>query len=252
MIIAQFTDEKVIPWMHEGISGELVSGKTYDVPENRARFILNKLSRRGVVQLVYSEDPNYKKSKIKESRDLNDRFWFIQIENHNRHNETLKAGNKPYVRPTEAVIDAAEKFGIELLGPWRVNTRNDTPPASNKKDPSVSDNPKDVKVDRIDRLESQFAELQSAVMDIVTHLKKSAVSAEDMDVADVSEQDDLNPITQSEELIQQFKTLPKKQLEPYIKEHAEAIPEWPANAMTAIYDRYEKMFGKPLDLENYK
>lgn len=235
MVIAQFTREKEIKWMHEGISGILQSGKTYDFPEARAKFILNKLQNRGVVQMVYNEDPSYKDQKKAESEEMNDRFWQYQIESHNRHNESLKAANKPYVRPPRHVIEAAEYFGIDLIGPWKLK-----PPV--EKVQELANN-------EVIELRNQVAQLTQMVMKLTERPQNTPITAAQTPETGKSEDTDVDV----EFLVQSFKSKPKKQLEPWIKENYKAISEeWPAPALNALYDRYESLTGSPLDLEKFK
>lgn len=244
MIVANFTDES-LTWTHEGVTGIIEAGKVVEMPENRARFILNKLGMRGLVQLEYSEDPKYKERKKKESRELNDRFWVKQVEYHNRHNETLKAANKSYVRPTDVIMKAAEKFGLELLGPWKI------------KQVAVKVEGEEVAIE-VGELKTQVAQLTTLVTQLLANQTKVATpiypamavetdpNPEDAEAGPDADIDPDTPVFNYE-----FKSLPKKQLDPWIRNNIKEIIDWPAEALAALDERYKKLFDKPLDLKQY-
>ena len=86
MIVGNFTPDP-IDWMHIGITGTIEPGETAEMDEGRARHILNKFARRGLVQMQFGDEPGDKK---KESIKLWTSFWEQQITAFNQHNEDQK------------------------------------------------------------------------------------------------------------------------------------------------------------------
>lgn len=123
MIIANFTPDPVL-WMHGGVDGVLKSGDIAEMPDPRARHILNKFDRLGVLQLSFGDDPERKRE---EAMKLWKKFWERQVTIFNQDNERRKNTNREYVEPTEQLKEHAAKLGLELVGPWSIKqTDNET------------------------------------------------------------------------------------------------------------------------------
>jgi hypothetical protein len=116
MIVANFTPDPIF-WMHGGKDGTLKPGDIADMPDNRARHILNKFDRRGVIILNFGDDPEVRR---KEAMQTWTNFWMRQVTVFNQDNERRKNTNREYVDPTDDLRDHALKLGLELVGPWSI------------------------------------------------------------------------------------------------------------------------------------
>jgi len=121
MIVGNFSPDP-IEWMHIGIVGTIEPGETVDMDEGRARHILNKFARRGLVQMVFGDEVEVKK---KDSMALWMNFWEQQITSFNQHNEDQKEKGNRYARPPKELIEKAKTLGLELLQPWRIEKTDD-------------------------------------------------------------------------------------------------------------------------------
>ena len=120
MIIGNFTPDD-IEWMHIGINGVVKSGATEEMDDARARHILNKVARRGLVQMQFGDDIETKK---KASLEQWTNFWEHQITQFNQHNEDQKEKGNRYARPTDELKAHAKVLGLELLQPWRIEAKD--------------------------------------------------------------------------------------------------------------------------------
>lgn len=119
MIVGNFTPDP-IKWMHIGITGTIEPGQTEEMQESRAKHVLNKFARRGLVQMQYGDDLEEKK---KESLALWTNFWEQQITNFNQHNQDQKEKGSRYTRPSEELKAHAKLLNLELLQPWRIESK---------------------------------------------------------------------------------------------------------------------------------
>lgn len=122
MIVGNFTPDPV-EWTHIGISGTIKPGETVDMDDSRARFILNKLARRGLVQMQYGDEPEVKKA---ESMRQWTNFWEHQVVTFNQHNEDQKEKGNRYAKPPEDLVAHAKVLGLELLQPFRIKSKEDS------------------------------------------------------------------------------------------------------------------------------
>lgn len=118
MILANFTPEP-IHWMHEGKEGWLKTGDIAEFADNRARHILNKFDRLGLLQLNFGDDPEKKRVQAMETWT---NFWKRQITIFNQDNERRKNTNREYVDPSDQLKDHAQRLGLELVGPWSIKS----------------------------------------------------------------------------------------------------------------------------------
>lgn len=121
MIVGNFTPDP-ISWMHIGITGTIEPGETVEMDEGRAKHILNKFARRGLIQMQFGDEVEVKK---KESMALWMNFWEQQITSFNQHNEDQKEKGNRYARPTKELSEKAKILGLELLQPWRIEKTDD-------------------------------------------------------------------------------------------------------------------------------
>jgi len=113
-MIANYTPD-AIRWEHIGFSGILEAGKVVEMPEGRAKHLLNKYSPRGIIQLEFGDDEEKRKKEAMETWEI---FWNHTIQNFNQHNERMKNQNLPYIAPTKMDVAHAKMLNIELIGPW--------------------------------------------------------------------------------------------------------------------------------------
>lgn len=129
MIIANFTPDD-IPWMHIGVNGVIPAYDPDDpekkhiveMDEGRAKFILTTMGRRGLVQMQFNDDVEKKK---RQSEALYHQFWEDQITTQNQINEDQREKGNRYAKPSEELIEHAERLGIEILKPWTVKKAED-------------------------------------------------------------------------------------------------------------------------------
>ena len=119
MIVGNFTPDP-IEWMHIGITGVVNPNEIVEMDNARAKHVLNKFARRGLVQMQYGDDAETKK---KESMDLWTNFWEFQIVQFNQHNEDQKEKGNRYARPTPELLEKAKILGLSLLQPWRIESK---------------------------------------------------------------------------------------------------------------------------------
>ena len=60
MIVGNFTPDP-IEWMHIGITGVVNPNEIVEMDNARAKHVLNKFARRGLVQMQYGDDAETKK-----------------------------------------------------------------------------------------------------------------------------------------------------------------------------------------------
>lgn len=124
MIIGNFTPD-AIDWMHIGINGTINPGETVDMDDSRAKHVLNKHARRGLVQMQYGDDPVAKKN---ESMAQWQNFWEHQVVVFNQHNEDQKEKGNRYAKPSEELIAHAKALDppLELLQPFRIKSKDES------------------------------------------------------------------------------------------------------------------------------
>lgn len=123
MIVGNFTPDP-IEWMHIGITGVVQPGETVEMDDSRARHVLNYHARRGLVQMQYGDEEEAKKE---ESLAQWTNFWEHQIVTFNQHNEDQKEKGNRYARPTDELKAHAVALGLELLQPWRIVAKDESP-----------------------------------------------------------------------------------------------------------------------------
>jgi hypothetical protein len=114
MIIVNYTPDD-IEYVHGGLTGTLKSGEMDDVDSGKGNFLLNKYDQKGMLKLVFGDDPALKKA---EAMELWKEFWTKQIVIHNQANEARQARNLEYSRAPKEVEEHAKVLGLKLLGPW--------------------------------------------------------------------------------------------------------------------------------------
>lgn len=122
MIVGNFTPDPV-EWTHIGISGIIKPGETVDMSDKCANFILNKLARRGLVQMQYGDELDGKKA---ESMAQWTNFWEHQVVTFNQHNEDQKEKGNRYAKPPADLVAHAKTLGLELLQPFRIKSKEDS------------------------------------------------------------------------------------------------------------------------------
>lgn len=134
MIVGNFTPDP-IEWMHIGITGVVKSGETAEMEDGRARHVLNYHARRGLVQMQYGDELEAKK---KESLAQWSNFWEHQIVTFNQHNEDQKEKGNRYAKPTDEIKAHADALGLELLQPFRIESKDDSPQLKILREENVS------------------------------------------------------------------------------------------------------------------
>jgi hypothetical protein len=160
MAIGNFTPDE-IRWEHQGLSGII---KPDEVITDKGRgwenHVLNRWGARGLVRLDYGADETKAR---KASLEQYEKFWEYQISNFNELNAQLKNEGKMYVRPTKQLKEHAERFGIELIGPWTLKRTSD--------DPNIIPSSKEESNAKVDALEQRVSGIESNLEDIAGMLK---------------------------------------------------------------------------------
>jgi hypothetical protein len=160
MIIANFTPDD-ISWLHEGIAGILKSGQIKEFNDNRGKHILNKMDRKGLLQLNYGDDVEKMKEQAVKIWRL---FWTRQITTYNQDNERRKNTQREFTYPPPELEEHAQKLGIELVGPWSVK-------------PTESEELKNLRTQNFE-LGTQVATLSQQVTALMEFVKKANVLPE--------------------------------------------------------------------------
>jgi hypothetical protein len=194
MHIANFTPDE-ITWTHGGIIGILKEGDVEEFDNARGNHILNKYGQRGLVQLQYGDDEEeVKRLAMKVYKE----FWYRQITNFNRQNETLRNENKAYIFPQKVLEEKAKEFSVELIGPWKVNL-----PSSDKE---------------MVRLQQENRELRSSIDDMQSQMKELIKIVKS----------NVGPkVMEKEGYMKQFKNMSFPNFRAWAKQNIEKIEEWP-------------------------
>lgn len=214
-MLANFTPED-ITWTHVGINGTLKSGEIEEYPDGRANHILNNYGRRGIVRYRLNDDDEAIRAK---SMSLYKRFWMTQITTFNQQNEAKKNENKPYTYPTDVLRDKAEEFGLDLVAPWRMQTKTDSAQVSELKAENKE-------------LKNQIAALsenQAEMLKVLKELNKKPARPVVIDTAD---------------LIKKFITLDKAKFHDWIIKNSEEIEDWPTMVKERMCEKYSSLYPK--------
>lgn len=264
MIICNFTPD-TIQWMHNGIGGKLKPGDIQDFPDPRGRHILNAFTRRGILQLQYGDDPD----KIREkAMKIYKEFWERQVTIFNQDNERRKNTNKEYVEPTQELKEHAEKFGLELVGPWTIKKLD------NDMMRNVIIENEGLKV-QIARLMEQVGKLAEAVghknvPDELRSLEEKVIIAESVAKAEPKTEEEPKSVTEKPEsetedvveepdpnelpkdamgIIKEFSKLGKDRFSTWVLENADRIQhkDFPLAVRRMIMDKWERMMAGKFD-----
>lgn len=221
MMIANFTEE-AMEWKHGGITGILEPGDLKEFKDSVGNHILNAFSPRGLLRLTFEQanDEAAKPELEEKARRINKEFWIRNITDFNRHNETMKNENKPYVFPPRHIETAAKRMGIPLIGPWKN-------PEPQEPKPDSMDN------SRMNALEEKFDRLESLVVKVM----KS--------VAGEEEANDESVVLKS-----LYKSLDADQFEEFVKSSISTIDNWPEDVRADIKARWSKdVPGQPCPVQ---
>jgi len=121
MFLGNYTPD-TIEYMYGGRPGKIAPGKVIEVDESTGNHVLNKFSARGLVKLLFGDDPQEMKA---EAMAIYTRFWERQIMTYNQDNEKRRNTNREYVEPTRQLVQKAQELGIKIVGPWSIERVDD-------------------------------------------------------------------------------------------------------------------------------
>lgn len=238
MIIANFTPDQV-DWMHMGITGIIPAYSAdstdhiIDYEDSRARHILNKYARIGIVQMVFGDDAEKKKA---ESIALYNRFWEHQIEVFNQSNEQQKEAGNRYHRPTDILAKKAAEFELELKKPWTVPAKDSAKSAALEKE----------NVELKETIRLQTAQITQILAALSGKLPQPAPS--EPEAPEVSEeQKALAEIVTANR--NKYRSLVAKTMSGWIKNNWEQIQEMPEENRFEIISKYEEIYQTPYPIE---
>jgi hypothetical protein len=249
MIIANFTPDAIL-WMHGGQDGTLKPGDIKEFPDARARHILNKFDRRGILVLNFGDDPDKKRD---EAMKIWRNFWVRQVTVFNQDNERRKNTNREYLDPHEELREHAEKLGLELVGPWSLKVTD------NAQIMGVLQENATLKV-QLAQLTAQVAELAGAMKsrNIPFELKTTQEKIEtSKPVGDESQPDELNPPVNlapkevkaaepeidSSVFIKEFSKLSADRFGEWVMTNLDRIqsPDYPASIRSMVKEKWERL-----------
>ncbi len=235
MIVANFTPDD-IEWMHIGVNGVLKSGEIKEYDDGRANHILNKWGARGLLALKYGDKSE---EKQKEAMIIWKQFWGKQITTFNQNNEKRKATQLEYVFSTPDLEEHADKLGIRLVAPWRLEE------TGSEKERKLSEENAELKIElrktnaRMDELMKKFETLlssvggESAVILPQTPGEKAGMAAAPPN----------KPLLlDDEQMRKQFKYLQKKQFKDWVIDNFAIFPETTPAIMNEIREKWASMF----------
>lgn len=223
MIIGNFTPDS-IEWMHIGVSGTINPGETVEFGESRAKHVLNKFARRGLVQMQFGDDTDVKKE---ESMKQWTNFWEQQIIQFNQHNEDQKEKGNRYARPTAEIKEKANMLGLELLQPWRIEAK-DSPELKRLQEENV---------DLRKTVEAQTGQIN----EILEMLKKGQPVPEE-----IIEEPVADLVTANRK---KYVSLTVNTMSGWLKNNWEEIQEMPEENRLEIQTRYQDLYQTPFPAE---
>jgi len=248
MIITNLTPD-TIDWLHEGIAGKIKPGEIKEFSENRGKHILNKLDRKGLLQLNYGDDIEELREK---AIQLWKEFWTRQVQMFNQDNERRRNTQREYVDPNPEVDEHAKRLGLELVGPWTVKPTESAELTSLREKNAT--------------LEAQVGTLAQQVKSLVDMVKKGnvhevfqppEVKVELSKGGEESQEDpeDTEMITPGdpEKLIAEFAKLPKDRFAQWAKDNKDRVQsaEFPPAVKKMVIEKWERLVkGEPFPIEH--
>lgn len=223
MIIGNFTPDP-IEWMHIGISGTIGPGETVEFGESRAKHVLNKFARRGLVQMQFNDELD---SKKQESMKQWTNFWEQQIIQFNQHNEDQKEKGNRYARPTEDLKAHAVLLGLELLQPWRIEAK-DSPELKRLQEENIA-------------LRTTVDAQTGQIAEILEMLKKGQPVPEE-----VTEEPVADLVTANRK---KYASLSATTMSGWVKNNWEEIQEMPEENRFEIQTKYQALYETPFPVE---
>jgi hypothetical protein len=236
MIVGNFTPD-AIDWMHIGISGTLGPGETAEMSESRAKHILNKFARRGLVQMQFGDDVE---SKTKQSMAEWTNFWEQQITQFNQHNEDQKEKGNRYARPTAQLKEKAILLGLELLQPWRIEAK-DSPELKRLQQENVA--LRETVDAQTGQINTQTAQIQEILDMLKTGKETEEPQAEPIEPAG---EDPLDVVATNRK---KYASLTVGTMSGWLKNNWEEIQEMPEENRFEIKTRYESLYQTPFPEE---
>ena len=231
MIVGNFTPDP-IEWMHIGITGVVGPGEIVEMDTSRAKHVLNKFARRGLVQMQYGDDAEGKK---KESMGLWTHFWEFQIVQFNQHNEDQKEKGNRYARPTPELLEKAKILGLGLLQPWRIESK-ESPELKRLQEENIA-----LKA----TVETQTGQIQE-ILDMLKAGKEIPESPAKTETIEPPGEDPLDVVAVNRK---KYLSLSANTMSGWIKNNWEEIGGMPEENRFEIQTRYEDLYQTPFPAE---
>ncbi len=231
MIVANYTPDS-IDWMHIGITGVVNPGETVEMAESRAKHVLNKFARRGLIQMQFGDDIEIKK---KESMDLWTSFWELQIVQFNQHNEDQKEKGNRYARPTPELSEKAKILGLDLLQPWRIEAK-ESPELKRLQEENVA-----LKA----TVETQTGQIQE-ILDMLKSGKETEEPPAKTETIEPPGEDPLDVVAVNRK---KYMSLSANTMSGWLKNNWEEYQEMPEENRFEIQTRYEDLYQTPFPAE---
>jgi hypothetical protein len=237
MIIANFTPDEIM-YTHGGLSSTIKSGDIVDLEESKAKFILNKFDKKGLIRLDFGDDPNKKREEAMETWQ---RFWRRQITMYNQDNERRKNTQREYAEPTPEIVAHAEKLGIELLGPWTLKQTDNAAIQAVLNENTLLKS-------QITQLSSQIAALAEAMSarEVPFELRSPAEKIEITKRGAESQPvptEETAPRMDHRELITEFQMLNREKFGEWVTSNLERIAskDYPPAVRSMVKDKWERL-----------
>lgn len=247
MHIGNFTPDPVT-WMHLGIEGTIKPDQVLEYDDARGRHILNKFAVRGLVQMVFGDKPE---SKRGESMGRWKSFWETQVINFNRYNESQKENHNRYTDPSKELREHAAALNLELISPWRVESK-DSPKVAvlEKENLMLREENAGIKKSLLD-VQKQMAEMmemfKAKIEAPATPDPKQDVAANAVDGGAAVENDEHTQLVELHR--NKYKRLNKMTLHQWVGKHWSEITEMPEENKVEIAEMYEKIYDVPFPSE---
>ena len=228
MIIGNFTPD-AIEWMHIGINGIIEPGETVEMDDSRARHVLNKFARRGLVQMRYGDDPLAKKN---ESMAQWSNFWEHQVVTFNQHNEVQKEKGNRYAKPPPELVAHAKILKLELLQPFRIESKDESPQLKALQEENAS--------------LKATVETQTGQINQILEMIKAGKGVPQTEPIEPAGVDLLDVIAENRK---KYNSLSANTMSGWLKNNWEEFQEMPEENRFEIKTRYEDLYETPFPVE---
>jgi hypothetical protein len=241
MVILNPTDyEIVVKWDGQNHHIEPDQRKQID-NDSMGKQIMHNYRARGLVDLYYGDEGDIELKKIKEGREICDKFWTKQCINYNQDNERRQQTQRPFVKPQDEVLLHAQRLGIKLLEPYKLE---DT---SSKQISLLMEQNKTLEKE-LTKKDTAMVGLQSQVSELTENFKKLMTLAGGEPAKTEAAPAD-NGDAKYDELKATVIKMPKKRFANWLVKNWTEIQSYPDDVIENIAAKHESLFDKTMPKE---